>query len=171
MFTDQSFQVNTNKLNTDPVASQNTTPNNKFIFEEIEGNLFADAQENSSLAHCVSEDFKMGKGIAKIFKHKYQGVEELVNQHKKIGQTATLKRGNRYIFYIITKKKYYQIPKPEDFELALWDLRKVCEELNVKHLSLPRIGTGLDKFPLEYVINAITKIFEGCDMRMTMFYL
>ncbi|GES78130.1 O-acetyl-ADP-ribose deacetylase 1 [Rhizophagus clarus] len=117
-----------------------------------------------------TQDFKMGKGIATIFKQKYNGVKELLNQHKNIGQVAILQRNNRYIFYIITKQKYYHTPTRENFELALSDLRRVCEELNVKHLCLPRIGAGLDKLPLEFVHVTIKKVFEGCDMMMTMFY-
>ncbi|CAB5120668.1 unnamed protein product [Rhizophagus irregularis] len=168
MSPDQSFQTNANELN--PIVSPNTQDNN-FIFKEIQGDLFVDAPENSSLAHCVSADFKMGKGIATIFKRKYYGVKELLDQNKKIGQVATLKRDNRYIFYIITKQKCYHKPTRENFELALLDLRKVCEELNVKHLCLPRIGVGLDELPLEFVHDTIRKVFKGCDIMMTMFYL
>ncbi|RIA96246.1 hypothetical protein C1645_755498 [Glomus cerebriforme] len=122
MPTDPSSQTN---INTGPI---DTHQNNKFIFEEIQGDLFVDAPENSSLAHCVSADFKMGRGIATIFRQKYNGVKELSNQHKKTGQVATLQRDNR-------------------------------------------IGAGLDKLPLEFVIDTIRKVFDGCDMKMTMFYL
>src|SRR5438045_9285941 len=101
---------------------------NKFIFQENKGDLFIDAPEYSSLAHCVSGDFNMGKGIATTFKEKYGGVKELLDQRKEIGQIAVLQRNNRYIFYIITKEKYYHMPTRVDFELALWDLRRVCEE-------------------------------------------
>lgn len=44
-----------------------TKMSNQFEFREIEGDLFS-APENYSLAHCVSEDMRMGAGIATIFK-------------------------------------------------------------------------------------------------------
>ncbi|CAG8511604.1 9774_t:CDS:1 [Funneliformis mosseae] len=150
--------------------SQISSETSKFIFVETRGDLFNDAPADSSLAHCVSADFKMSKGIAKIFKKLY-GTRGLSDQHKKVGQVATLPDNNRYIFYIITKKIYSQKPTKEDFESAINDLRKVCEEKNVKLLCLPRIGTGLDKLPLEYVHRTIRQVFDGHEMKMIMFYL
>src|SRR6266542_4739208 len=99
--TSQPFQLDTNELNV--ASNTSNTFQNEFIFQEIQGDLFTDAPENSSLAHCVSADFKMSKGIAKIFKKNYGDIKELFNQHKKVGQVAILQKNNRYIFYIITK--------------------------------------------------------------------
>ena len=45
------------------------------------GDLFS-SRETDSLAHCVSKDLAMGKGIAVIFKKTYGGVEELKAQSK-----------------------------------------------------------------------------------------
>lgn len=39
----------------------------QFSYKEIKSDLF-DLDKSYSLAHCVSQDFKMGKGIAKLFK-------------------------------------------------------------------------------------------------------
>ncbi|CAI2175687.1 10412_t:CDS:1 [Funneliformis geosporum] len=146
------------------------TYDTKFIFEETRGDLFNDAPENSSLAHCVSADFKMSKGIAKIFKKKFS-TRGLFDQNKKVGQVATLYRNNRYIFYIITKQIFSDKPTREDFVLALKDLRRACEDKNVKLLCLPRIGTGLDKLPLEFVHRTIINVFDGYEMKMIMYYL
>lgn len=48
---------------------------------EIKGDLFA-AEPGAALAHCISEDCRMGKGIAAIFKKNYGGVAELLKQVK-----------------------------------------------------------------------------------------
>ena len=45
----------------------------------MKGDLF-DCPETDSLVHCVSEDLRMGKGIAVTFKKKFGGVEELEAQ-------------------------------------------------------------------------------------------
>ncbi|CAG8583436.1 6259_t:CDS:1 [Ambispora gerdemannii] len=142
-----------------------------FNFTEIQGDLFTDHPPGDSLAHCISEDLRMGKGIADIFKKKFRGLQELKEQNKKVGQVAYLERDGRYIFYIITKEKYFHKPSKANFERALNDLRVVCEEMGVKNLSIPRIGTGLDKLPLEYVHNVIDATFQGSDMRILMYYL
>ncbi|CAG8573371.1 12845_t:CDS:1 [Ambispora leptoticha] len=144
---------------------------NTFKFTEIQGDLFTDSPPGDSLAHCISEDLRMGKGIADIFKKKFQGLQELKEQNKKVGQIAYLERDGRYIFYVITKEKYFQKPSKANFERALNELRVMCEEMDVRNLSMPRIGTGLDKLPLEYVHDVIKATFQGTNMRILMYYL
>ena len=48
-------------------------------FREVVGDLFA-CPVTHSLAHCVSEDLKMGKGIAAIFKRQFGGIDTLSMQ-------------------------------------------------------------------------------------------
>ena len=50
-----------------------------LIFHELTGDLFS-VDTDVSLAHCVSEDFQMSKGIAKIFRDKFARVNELKSQ-------------------------------------------------------------------------------------------
>uniref|UniRef100_A0A8C0RE94 O-acyl-ADP-ribose deacylase 1 n=2 Tax=Canis lupus familiaris TaxID=9615 RepID=A0A8C0RE94_CANLF len=65
----------------------------------VKGDLFA-CPKTDSLAHCISEDCRMGAGIAVLFKKKFGGVQELLNQQKKSGEVAVLKRDGRYIYYL-----------------------------------------------------------------------
>lgn len=50
-------------------------------FVQKKGDLFS-CSEKDALAHCVSADFRMGKGIAVLFKQKFGGVQELKDQRK-----------------------------------------------------------------------------------------
>ncbi len=50
-----------------------------LVFREIRGDLFS-APSNVSLAHCVSRDMNMGKGIATLFRDKFGQVKELKEQ-------------------------------------------------------------------------------------------
>jgi O-acetyl-ADP-ribose deacetylase (regulator of RNase III) len=143
----------------------------KFTFTERQGDLFVDASLTDALAHCVSQDLRMGKGIADIFKKKYGGLSELKAQQRKVGQVAYLQRDDRYIFYLITKYGVYDKPAHDDFENSLVELRRLCEQLGVKGLSVPRIGTGLDGLSLNFVKDAINRAFDGSNIRVTMFYL
>lgn len=45
----------------------------------VTGNLFT-CPEDEALAHCISEDCRMGAGIAVVFKKTFSGVEELKEQ-------------------------------------------------------------------------------------------
>ncbi|CAB4405520.1 unnamed protein product [Rhizophagus irregularis] len=120
-----------------PLSS--TTSIEKFTFTERQGDLFTDAPPTDALAHCVSQDLRMGKGIAYIFKKKYEGLNELKAQ--------------------------------QQFETSLVELRRLCEQLGVRGLSVPRIGTGLDGLSLSYVKSVINEAFEGSNIKVTMFYL
>ena len=53
-----------------PLSS--TTSVEKFTFTERQGDLFTDAPPTDALAHCVSQDLRMGKGItvSRIFLRK-----------------------------------------------------------------------------------------------------
>lgn len=53
----------------------------QLTFTEVKGDLFS-CPPRASLAHCVSEDMAMGKGIATLFKRKFGGVGELKAQGK-----------------------------------------------------------------------------------------
>ena len=51
----------------------------RCTYSEVKGDLFA-CPATASLAHCVSEDMHMGKGIASLFKKQFGGVAELRTQ-------------------------------------------------------------------------------------------
>ena len=59
------------------------TPKENLCFTFTKGDLFS-APSDVSLAHCVSEDFRMGKGIATEFKKRFEGVNDLLSQSKNI---------------------------------------------------------------------------------------
>lgn len=48
----------------------------------MQGDLFS-CHASESLAHCISADARMGKGIAVLFKKKFGGVDEILTQGKK----------------------------------------------------------------------------------------
>ncbi len=68
-----------------------------FILTEKCGDLFS-CPDTASLAHCVSADLAMGKGIAKLFKAKFCGVDDLKSQRTyKFFVTDTGKPSNKAI--------------------------------------------------------------------------
>ncbi len=48
-------------------------------YSEVKGDLFS-CPDSASLAHCVSEDLHMGKGVATEFKKRFRGVDALKEQ-------------------------------------------------------------------------------------------
>nr|XP_048301412.1 ADP-ribose glycohydrolase OARD1 isoform X2 [Myodes glareolus] len=120
------------RLNEDPEGSRITY---------VKGDLF-ECSKTDSLAHCISEDCRMGAGIAVLFKKKFGGVQELLNQQKKSGEVAVLKRDGRYIYYLITKKRASHKPTYENLQKSLEAMKSHCLKNGVTDLSMPRQGNG-----------------------------
>lgn len=109
---------------------------------EIKGNLFDSA---TCLAHCVSRDFNMGAGIAVTFSNLFGGKDELKGQNVNIGEVAWLYRDGRYIYYLVTKESYWQKLTYDSLRKSIHNLFILCNKHNVKSLSIPKLGSGLDK--------------------------
>jgi len=115
------------------------------------GNFFKYCQQDLftvpagySLAHCVSQDMYMGKGIAVEFKERYGMVKELIAQGKIVGETAAHNIDGGVAYYLITKSKFNDKPSMDSLEMSLNDLREQLVKDGVTKLAMPKIGCGLD---------------------------
>jgi O-acetyl-ADP-ribose deacetylase (regulator of RNase III) len=141
----------------------------------VQGDLFISSNE-SSLAHCVSHDFRMGAGIAKIFHNKFGQVDELIAQHAGIGDMAVLEDQNdgkpsRYIYYLVTKQRYFHKPT---YDSLTQSLEKMCNHMienNIQKLSIPKIGCGLDKLKWGRVKKILSIVFEDTNIEITVYKL
>ncbi|XP_059926486.1 ADP-ribose glycohydrolase OARD1 [Gadus macrocephalus] len=136
----------------------------------VSGDLFS-CPEDEALAHCISEDCRMGAGIAVLFKKKFNGVEELKAQKKIPGQCAVLERGRRYVYYLITKSKASQKPTYDSLRRSLVDMKTQCTLNGVTRISMPRIGCGLDRLKWEKVSEILEQVFKHTDISITVYSL
>lgn len=77
--------------------SQSDTEHREVV--EIKGDLFS-CPKSASLAHCVSEDLRLGKGIAKLFRDKFGGVDEMRRQSVKVGGVAVIRRPGSNVEFV-----------------------------------------------------------------------
>ncbi|XP_075030246.1 ADP-ribose glycohydrolase OARD1 isoform X4 [Calonectris borealis] len=136
----------------------------------VKGDLFS-CPQTDSLAHCISEDCRMGAGIAVLFKKKFGGVQELLDQQKKTGEVAVLQRDDRYIYYLITKKKVSHKPTYENMRKSLEAMKAHCLNNGVTDISMPRIGCGLDRLDWNKVSAILGEVFEDTDIKITVYTL
>eukprot|EP01132_Coremiostelium_polycephalum_P002758 gene2758-3432_t len=139
---------------------------------EIQGDLFSCPIEDS-LAHCISQDCALGKGIAKEFKQRFGSIDKLKSQKKTVGQVAYLKipvnevkqkqqqqqqqqtSTDSKIEVDITKKRYFNVPSYDTLKSSLLSMKEHIIANNVQNLSIPRIGCGLDRLKWDTVVEII----------------
>ncbi|XP_054464504.1 ADP-ribose glycohydrolase OARD1 [Anoplopoma fimbria] len=154
-----------------PVSTDNIkAPEDSWRLDYVTGNLFS-CPEDEALAHCISEDCRMGAGIAVLFKKKFKGVDELKGQGKLTGECAVLKRDGRFVYYLITKKKASQKPTYVSLTQSLEDMKTHCVENGITRISMPRIGCGLDRLQWNKVSEILEQVFKHTNISITVYSL
>jgi hypothetical protein len=114
----------------------------------------------------------MGAGIALLFKKKFGNVHLLRTQNPQIGSFVCLKQPNGiFVYYLITKKYSRGYPKLSDLTLSLIAMKNHALENDIKMISMPCIGSGLDRLPWEDVRKMITEVFEKSGIDIIIYYL
>lgn len=125
----------------------------------IHGDLFA---SDGPKAHCVSQDLRMGAGIAKVFRSKYGRVEELQAQDPQVGNIVWLK--DLQIFYLVTKPRYFDKPTYKTLNMSLVKLHGMLHQHNIKEIHMPMIGCGLDRLEWPRVKEMLEEVMEGIEV-------
>lgn len=139
------------------------------------GNLFDEPYNPSEdiYVHCISADWKLGKGIAKTFRDKFpflnlsEETKEEFKEHFTVGTCFFIineTEGYPLIANLITKEKYWMKPTYDSLRKSLEALkREVINRGNVKRLLMPRIASGLDRLNWITVLYIIVNIFRDID--------
>ena len=138
--------------------------------EEIR-DLFA-VPEDYYLAHCISADFGMGRGIVVEFNKRFDMkkkiqilfsgyLEEFIDNKYK---SDCLMVGR--VFNLITKERYWQKPTYETMRGALEMMRKLALKNSVNKIAMPIIGCGLDKLQWGKVSEIIKDVFNDTDIEI-----
>lgn len=138
-----------------------------FSLIHARGDLFDCAAPDAALAHCVSADLHMGRGIAVLFKSRFQGVEDLLEQKQTVGGCAVLERNNRPVYYLVTKARYFHKPTYSSLRSSLLAMRDKMLARGITKVSMPRIGCGLDRLEWERVEDVLSDVFA--DTSVTIF--
>ena len=129
------------------------------------GDLF-NVTPDYSLCHCISKDLKMSSGIAVDFKEKFGGLDELRRQRMGVGDVGVIRRNGRYIYYLVTKDRYYDKPSMSSLRAALLAMRESIVANGVQRLAMPKIGCGLDRLVREEVKDVILFTFSATPLEI-----
>jgi O-acetyl-ADP-ribose deacetylase (regulator of RNase III) len=86
-----------------------------------------------------------------------------------VGGVAVLARDNRFIYYLITKERYYEKPTLASLKDSLLAAKSHCLEHSVTRLSMPRIGCGLDGLSWSNVSRLIQDVFADSNVAITVY--
>lgn len=119
------------------------------------------------LAHCISSDFVMGKGIAIEFVKRFDMRNKLISQYTQYDweyQGYCLIHGK--VFNLVTKEFYYDKPTYKTLTDALWNMRDYVVRYDIKKIAMPVIGCGLDRLEWCKVSEIIKEVFEDTDVEI-----
>lgn len=142
-----------------------------MIYKEEIRDLFS-VPEEYYLAHCISADFGMGKGIVVEFNKMFDVKNKLqskyldyLNQytHHRIDGDCILEGR---VLNLITKERYFHKPTIITMRTALQKMKKVCIENNITKVAMPTIGSGLDRLVWSDVVGQIHMIFDDTDIEI-----
>ena len=114
---------------------------------------------------------KMGMGIAEQFLGIFGNQQYLLQQNAKVGEVALLKNRGRYVYYLVTKKKYNSKPTYNTLKRSLYKMKAHAEAQGVTTISMPKIGCGLDNLKWKFVFPLIKQVFANTDININIFYL
>ena len=140
-------------------------------YAEEKRDLFS-VPDNYYLAHCISADFAMGKGIVIEFnkrfdmKNKLQGkYPDYMNEwHSREYEGDCIMEGR--VLNLITKERYFHKPTYQSLTSALTAMKKICVEESITKIAMPIIGCGLDKLSWDKVSEIIKEVFRDSDIEI-----
>ena len=101
----------------------------------------------------------------------HREIFSLFTLEQKTGGVAVLKRGQRFVYYLITKEKYWNKPTYQTLRNSLEAMRSHCQKNRVTNVSMPRIGCGLDGLNWNKVVEIVKGVFSNTDISITVFTL
>ena len=156
-----------NKNDVNAVIESSVHP--KFCFSQ--SNILT---ATTCIAHCVSSDFAMGKDLASTIACCYPELQELsklpINNFPP-GSLVTYfdQQHQRFIYNLVTERRFFQKPTYETLELSLHALKQHLQRHNIHELAIPKLGCGYDHLHWPKVFSILFKVFSGSNLTVTIF--
>ena len=169
---DYEIEYKKGKLNTNADALSRIKIDN-FEIKIIQDDLL---NYSKHIAHCISSDLAMSKGIALQINKKY-GTRQYLRNHRnhrkpKINDILMHRVNNKkIIFNIVTKENYFDKPNYDDLETSLENLKLYLIKKEIDEIAMPKIGCGCDKLLWEKVRDILIRVFKDSNIKILVFKL
>ena len=142
-----------------------------MTYKEEVRDLFT-VPEEYYLAHCISADFGMGKGIVLEFNKRFDMKRTLQSKYPEYINAWCYNNWcgdcilEGRVLNLITKERYYHKPTYGSLMSALLVCRSECLYNNITKIAMPLIGCGLDRLQWDKVSEMIKSVFEDTDIEI-----
>lgn len=145
-----------------------------MVYEIVKKDLFT-VPQGYYLAHCISNDFALGAGIAKQFVEHYNMKFKLIE---------TFRCGDNYdkvndigefvgdallidnVFNLVTKERGFHKPTYDTLRDALSSMKSIMKDSYITKLAMPKISCGLDGLNWDKVEEMICDVFGDTDIEI-----
>ena len=138
--------------------------------EMAEGDLL-NLDSNYAIALCIAGDCAMSDGLAKKIKETFGSITDDNKNIHEIGHIIKQESNDKTILHVITKQESAKKPTWKHFKKSMYNLAKKCEELQIKQLALPKLGTGLDGLEWAKIMKVLKHAFQSSQTTVTVIYL
>ena len=114
-----------------------------MIFSKF-GDVF-ESPHSHSLAHCISSDGAMSKGIAKQFVTRFPILCSLRDSSNCVGMAVPISARGNFIYNLVTKERFWMKPSIHSLSSSLRSMLLHAELNKVTDISMPRLASGCDR--------------------------
>lgn len=139
-----------------------------MIFIEEKNDLF-NYEGKAWLAHCISSDFGMGKGIVVQFNERYNLKTYMIKNYMRnnwMNKGYCIPVKEFKVFNLITKKKYSDKPTYKTLKESLLHMKKYAVAHDIKKIAMPTIASGLDKLDWYKVKDIVQEVFKDTKIKI-----
>ena len=123
-----------------------------------------------SMAHCISGDAKMSKGIAVQFVEKFPVLAKLRKVTNPVGTAVPVSVGTRVIHCLVSKKRFWMKPTTSTLYKCLYSMFCHARLNAVTDISVPKLASGCDKMSFEWVNQILGKIFSDHVINLHVYF-
>jgi O-acetyl-ADP-ribose deacetylase (regulator of RNase III) len=121
------------------------------------------------LAHCISADFGMGKGIVTQFNERYNLKQYMIKNFVRnnwVGNGYCLAVKEFKVFNLVTKEKTSKKPTYKTMRQALIGMKNYAVAHKIHTIAMPLVGCGLDCLEWGKVKEEIFTVFKDTDIKI-----
>lgn len=125
-----------------------------------------------SLAHCISADGKMSRGLAKEFVRRFPTLISLRRRNLDIGVAVPVVNNGRFIYSLVTKERFFNKPEVSKLKSTLWSMSDHADQNGIRTINVPMLGSGLDGLDFfGQVLPAIREVFQESTVIINIHFL